>query len=274
MPNNDQARHVRSMPSCYDPIQAIMAEQTTPPIFEKGPLAVVSRRRMTPVRRLLYSLTAPVLVGLVRLLWWTYRFEIRGDEGLNDLAARGKPVVLAFWHGDLFMMPWYLSRLTARGVGVTYLVSPSMDGEYAVKLLNVIGGRTVRGSATRSGTKAIRGLYRVIVKDNGSPVVTADGPKGPYHRCKKGAVVLGQLTGAKIVPLAAAPRRAVRLRTWDRLPVPLPFTRVAIEVGEPIGVPSTVTEDEVEGQRQRVEQRINALGEQAARRVRSCRGPD
>ena len=241
---------------------------------EKGLSERVSKRRMTPGRRLVYTLTAPLLVGLIRLMWWTYRFEIQGDDGLSELAAQGKPIVLAFWHGDLFMMPWYLSRLSERGVGVTYLVSPSMDGEYAVKLLNVIGGRTVRGSATRSGTKAIRGLYRVIVKDKGSPVVAADGPKGPYHRCKKGAVVLGQLTDAKIVPLAAAPKRAVCLRTWDRLPVPLPFTRVAIEVGEPMEIPKNLTEDEMEIHRQKVEQRINNLGEHATRRVRSTRNPD
>ena len=251
-----------------------MTERETQPMRNMGPAQSASLRRMTPLRRLVYTFTAPLLVGLIRLMWWTYRFEIRGDDGLNELAAHGNPMILAFWHGDLFMMPWYLSRLTERGVGVTYLVSPSMDGEYAVKLLNVIGGRTVRGSATRSGTKAIRGLYRVIVKDSGSPVVAVDGPKGPYHRCKKGAIILGQLTGEKIVPLAAAPKRAVRLRTWDRMPVPLPFTRVAIEVGEPIGVPSAMTEDEVEIQRQQVEQRINALGERAARCVRPSRNLD
>ncbi len=244
-----------------------MTKPATSPTQQTGPPRAVSKRRMTPLRRLLYMITAPIIVGLIRLMWWTYRFEIRGDDELRELAARGKPMVLAFWHGDLFMMPWYLSRLTELGVRVTYLVSPSMDGEYAVKLLNVIGGRTVRGSATRSGTKAIRGLYRVIVKEHGSPVVAADGPKGPRHRCKKGAVVLGQLTDARIVPLAAAPRRAFRLRTWDHLPVPLPFTRVALEVGEAIEVPKDLTEEEVEVHRMRLEAEINELGGLATERV-------
>jgi len=244
-----------------------MAHQTTSPKTGKGPPPVVSRRRMTPLRRLIHTVTAPIVVGLVRLTWWTYRFEIRGDEKLRELAAESQPVVLTFWHEDLFMMPWYLSRLTNLGVGVTYLVSPSMDGEYAVRLLAVIGGRTVRGSATRSGTKAMRGLYRVIVNQRGSPVVTADGPKGPRRRCKKGAVVLARLTGAKIVPLAARPRRAIRLRTWDRLPVPLLFSRVAIEVGRPIDVPQDLGEDEVESCRRRLETEINELGERAAARV-------
>jgi lysophospholipid acyltransferase (LPLAT)-like uncharacterized protein len=226
---------------------------------------------MTPGRRLLYALTAPILVALVRFMWWTYRFELRGDESLRRLAAERRPMVLAFWHENLFMMPWYLSRLTGLGVGVTYLVSPSLDGEYAVKLLDVIGGRAVRGSATRSGTKAIRGLYRIIVKENGSPVVAADGPRGPRRRCKKGAVVLGQLTDAPIVPLAAAPRRAFHLRTWDRLPVPLPFTRVAIEVGEPMEIPKELTENEVESHRRNLEATINTLTDHATTRVNTRR---
>lgn len=244
-----------------------MTEPATSPTQNTNAPKAASRRRMTPLRRLLYTLTAPVIVGLIRLMWWTYRFEIRGDGGLRGLAENGSPMVLAFWHGNLFMMPWFLSRLSEMGVGVTYLVSPSIDGEYAVKLINVIGGRTVRGSATRSGTRAIRGLYRVIVKERGSPVVAVDGPKGPRHQCKKGAVMLGQLTDARIVPMAAAPRRAFQLNTWDRMPVPWPFTRVALEVGEPIEIPKSLTAEEVETYRQRLEAEIQRLGARATQRV-------
>jgi len=223
----------------------------------------VSRRQLTPMRQLVYVLTAPILVALVRLMWWTYRFEIHGGDGVNEHVASGQPMVLAFWHESLFMMPWYLSGLARRGVGVTYLVSPSMDGEYAVRLLGVVGGRAVRGSATRSGTKAIRGLYRVIVKESGSPVVAVDGPRGPRRSCKKGPVVLAQLSGAPVVPLAAAAQRASRLRTWDRLAIPLPFSRVTIEVGAPVEIPKTLDDDQVEGYRLDLEERIEALAARA-----------
>jgi lysophospholipid acyltransferase (LPLAT)-like uncharacterized protein len=227
---------------------------------------------MTLGRRVVYTITAPILVVLVRSLWWTCRFTVNGDDRLRATAAAGRPMVLAFWHEDLFIMPWYLSRLTELGVGVTYLVSPSMDGEYAVKVLDVIGGRAVRGSATRSGARAVRGLYRVIVKDKGSPVVTADGPRGPRHRCKKGAVVLAQLADAPVVPLACAPRWALRLGTWDRMPIPIPFTRIAIEVGEQMAIPRDLTKDELEIHRLELERRLNSLGARAAERVGSAVG--
>ena len=250
-----------------------MDDSSSSPPHAAAPKPPVSRRRMTAARRLVHAITAPVLVALIRLAWWSYRFTVHGDDRARAVADDGCPIVLVFWHENLFTLPWYLSRLTRLGVGVTYLVSPSVDGEYAVRLLDVIGGRAVRGSATRSGTRAIRGLYRVIVKEDGSPVVAADGPRGPSRRCKQGPVVLAQLTGARIVPLAAAARRAVRLTTWDRMPIPLPFTTVAVEVGEPVAVPEGLTDDELESWRCRLEAAINELGDRAAERV-SRRPPD
>ena len=37
-----------------------------------------------------------------------------------------------------------------------------------------------------------------------------------------------------MVPVSFACTRGIRLRTWDRLLVPLPFSRVEVVVGEPI----------------------------------------
>jgi lysophospholipid acyltransferase (LPLAT)-like uncharacterized protein len=40
---------------------------------------------------------------------------------------------------------------------------------------------------------------------------------------------------APIYPVAYAADRAIRLRSWDRLMIPLPFARLLVEVGfEPI----------------------------------------
>jgi hypothetical protein len=98
-------------------------------------------------------------------------------------------------------------------------------------MVEVLGGRSVRGSATRSGVKAMRGLYRAISRDRASPVVLPDGPTGPRRVCKPGSLLLAQLSGAHIVPIACAAAPEWRLRTWDRMLVPPPFARVRIAVG-------------------------------------------
>jgi hypothetical protein len=130
-------------------------------------------------------------------------------------------------------------------------------------MLEVIGGRVVRGSATRSGVRALHGLYRAITNDGGSPLLLCDGPQGPRYYCKAGPVLLGQLSDAKILPIGSWPRRAIHLRTWDRAFVPLPLTRVGIVLGEPIAVPAGLTGEEQERDRAALEERLVALVVQA-----------
>lgn len=225
-----------------------------------------SKRRMGFARRVLFAVGAPIAVSVVRFMWATYRFEVHGEKRIRDLIAEQAPMVLTFWHDGLFVLTWYLSRLSAMGVRVTYLVSPSIDGEFGVRMLSVIGGRAVRGSATRSGVKAVRGLYRATVRDNASPVVAPDGPRGPRHHCKPGAVMLAQLAGVHVLPMACAVRRRWRLRTWDRLQVPFPFTRVAIELGDPYTV-SSDRDVELEAHRAELERVLEDLVARAEERV-------
>ena len=65
-------------------------------------------------------------------------------------------------------------------------------------------------------------------------MIAPDGSTGPPHEFKPGAIMLARLSGSPVVPISFACSRGVHLRTWDRLLVPLPFSRIALEVGEPI----------------------------------------
>jgi lysophospholipid acyltransferase (LPLAT)-like uncharacterized protein len=229
------------------------------------PREVVSRRRSTWLRRSIYATTAPIAVELVRLLWSTYRFKVTGDEELYRLVEEDRPLILTFWHDSLFVIAWLLVRLGRLGARVTYLISPSQDGEFAVRMLAVVGGRAVRGSATRSGVKAMHGLYRAIRRDNASPVIVPDGPQGPRRVCKPGAVMLAKLSGAAIQPMACAARRGWQLRTWDRLLFPVPFTRIHLVCGASYTVDSDIDSEGLEVERQKLEALLEELGEQVER---------
>jgi lysophospholipid acyltransferase (LPLAT)-like uncharacterized protein len=66
-----------------------------------------------------------------------------------------------------------------------------------------------------------------------SLVVTPDGPLGPEHEAKPGALMLARAAGLPIVPLGFGVRPALRLtRRWDRQFVPLPFSRIRVVAGE------------------------------------------
>jgi len=227
------------------------------------PLEHRSRRSMSVGRKLAYGVAAPLMVAALRLLWSTYRWTVVGDDSLRRYADEGHPMILTLWHEGIFVCARYLSGLGRLGVHVTYLVSPSVDGELAVRLLARIDGHVVRGSATRSGVKAMHGLYRAMVRRNASPVVLPDGPQGPRHSCKPGSLLLARLSGSPVVPVSCAASASWRLPTWDRQMVPKPFSRVAILVGEPYTIPSGDGEDEMERQRLALEDRLRELGDSA-----------
>ena len=228
-----------------------------------------SRRRMTPLRRAVHAVVAPLIVLFMRLLWATYRFRVVADDQARRHAGEGTPLILTLWHEGIFVATWYFRLLARIGARVTYLVSPSMDGELAVRVLSMMGTRSVRGSATRSGVKAMRELYRALVRHRGWPVVLPDGPQGPRHHCKPGSLLLAGMSGASVLPMACAARRAWRLPTWDRLLLPLPFSRVVVLVGEPYTVPKGLDEAALEAERQRLQDVLERLGAEAERLVTS-----
>jgi lysophospholipid acyltransferase (LPLAT)-like uncharacterized protein len=117
----------------------------------------------------------------------------------------------------------------------------------------------VRGSSTRGGGAALREFIR-RARNGSNLVFTPDGPKGPPRQVKDGVIFAAQATGLPIVPVAFAASRKKRLKSWDKMVVPLPLSRVIYLYGEPMAVPR---EGNIEEWRGRVEAAMNALASEA-----------
>jgi lysophospholipid acyltransferase (LPLAT)-like uncharacterized protein len=216
-------------------------------------------RQLTVWRRVALAVLSPVFAFFLRTFWAGLHYDVRGDDEFRRLVANKQPVVFAFWHEGLLVLCGYLARLLAGGYRVTFLISPSVDGEFGVQILARFGSTAVRGSARRSGAAALRGLNKAIRDDGQSPCVTLDGSKGPRRYCKPGAIMVARMAGVPIVPLGFAAQKAWRLRSWDRHLIPRPFSKVAITVGDPYTVPRQMDADAVEEWRSDLEQRVNNL---------------
>ena len=225
---------------------------------------------MTWWRRMLFAVAVPVGATLVQLAWATFRLEIHGDEKVRELLAAREPVVFAFWHEGLLIITRYMARLLDDGFNITFLISPSVDGEFGVQMLARWGSKAVRGSARRSGAAALRGLNRAIRQDKTSPGVTLDGSKGPRRYCKPGAIMVARMAGVPLVPMACAASRGWRARTWDRHLIPKPASTAVIVVGEPYTVPKDMDDDALETHRSDLEARVNSLVEKAEAMARSA----
>jgi hypothetical protein len=196
-----------------------------------------SSRRMTPARRLLYRITVPLALGLVRSWWLTCRVvRVQGLEHLDAALARAPSLVPCYWHQHQLYCGKFLVEQRARGLVPGWLISPSVDGELGAMMVRRFGGAVIRGSSTHTGARALRDYYQALVKDNVSPVITPDGPRGPRFKFKPGALLLAQMSGRPILPMSYAASRAWLIK-WDKFVIPMPGARIAIAIGAPRYVP-------------------------------------
>jgi hypothetical protein len=195
---------------------------------------------MTPLRRFAYSIIVPIGEGIVRLLWKLVRQpRVEGLEHLEAALVRAPSLIPICWHQHILYCAKVLLEQRPR-LQVGFLVSPSVDGEIGAMLCARVGARAIRGSATHTGARTLRDFYEALVKDSVSPLLTPDGPRGPRFVFKPGAILLAQMSGRPIVPMAYHASRAI-LFHWDRFVIPLPFARVTIVIGKPEYVPRTLS---------------------------------
>ena len=206
----------------------------------------------------LLTAVGPVLIsGVLHLLALTIRIRHLETAELFARLQRGEQVIAAFWHNRAVMMP-----IANRGYKLCVLNSQSRDGEIATRALARWGIRSVRGSATRGGVGGFLQLLRAY-RDGYNLAVVPDGPRGPRYVVKAGVIHLARATGATIFPVTYAATRQRRLRSWDRLIIPLPFARVTYIAGEPLQVPRHATDADVETLRRELETRLNRITEAA-----------
>lgn len=212
--------------------------------------------------RLLLSLAVGALRLVFAVLRRTWRWRvIAGEEHVAEVIESGRPALFCFWHDRVLPAALFLSERVIRRGGrkVATLASQSQDGEIATRIAVALGGLTLRGSSTRGGAGGLKGLLRAV-KDGHSLALTVDGPKGPRHLAKPGAVAVARGTGAPLLPLSWSSDRCWRLRSWDRTAIPKPFARVEVRLGEPIAVPREVDEEEFERYRRRLDAALGGDG--------------
>jgi len=210
------------------------------------------------------ALLAPVTL---RTIIGTCRVRV-DDRGLLERARGGEAFIGAMWHEDIGFFADHF-----RGTRFTVLASRSRDGEIAARVAHQLGLRTVRGSSWRGGEEALEQMIERVRRGECVGFV-ADGPRGPAHVAKIGPVIAAKLSGRPIVPIACAMRGAIRLPSWDRTRIPLPFARIAVRAGDPITVPGDASRVECSRIRERLQDELLHLNALAAAELCPASGGD
>ncbi len=174
--------------------------------------------------------------GLLRLLLSTCRIEVEGLEQFISLATY-KRSILMLWHNRLAILPEILRSHTPGHLIYRAFISQSRDGELLAILANSYeAGRTLR--VPHNARHQALGKMIAQLKQGGEVmVITPDGPRGPRYQVKPGIIVAAKESSASIVPLTWAADRFWQLKTWDKLILPKPFSRILVKFGDPIYIP-------------------------------------
>lgn len=203
------------------------------------------------------AVVSPTLAALAG----TYRWERDGLEHLDEVVRAGRAPILALWHGRIFP-----SIAFFRDRGVVALTSENFDGEWTARVMRRFGYAAARGSTSRGGRRALLQLRRDMTAGKWA-AFTVDGPRGPAYRVQAGAVWLAKATGNPVVPFHIEASRCWEMRSWDRMQIPKPWSRVAIAIGPPLDVAAEADADLIERARLELEQRLGAVQARALEMV-------
>ncbi len=197
-----------------------------------------------------------ILVGwLGALAIWvigpTLRMRVRDDSGMLSAPDSPSPVIFAFWHNRMFLMPYLYARYLPIRRAVC-LVSASQDGEMIARVLDRFGLGAVRGSSSRRGKEAYRELAENL-KNTWDVAITPDGPRGPRYKAHPGVVGLASISGCALIPVSYQLKWKIELPTWDRFIIPLPFSPCFLHLGKAMHVAETAKEVEMERTRLNLE---------------------
>jgi len=163
--------------------------------------------------------------------------------------------IFVFWHRHITLPISFFISMPHK-----CLTSRSRDGELISQIMFRFGSQFVRGSSSsnfidKGGSMALRSLMKSSRKGY-NLVLTPDGPKGPENQVKEGIIKLASITGCTILPLGFAVKNSFQLKTWDRTIIPLPFSKLLMNYGDPILVPRNLQKNDLEYYKMQVQKGI------------------
>ncbi len=193
-----------------------------------------------------------VVWALLSIVGCTWRFEVLAEEGVDPCleGERSGNYICCFWHQCVLPCTVYFRHSHA-----VILVSQSFDGELIARILELFGFKTVRGSSSRGAREGLLGLKSVL-ENGGTAIFTADGPRGPIYRTKMGPIKLAALSEKLMGAFHLEPEHAMKLNSWDRFLIPMPFTRIAVSWAQWTHVAADITESELEPKREELDAAI------------------
>jgi len=157
------------------------------------------------------------------------KIEFVGGEHVNNTPN----FIFTLWHENL---PLYFIAHSRFSRPHSWLSFPYWYMKPVHIMKKLIGIKDIAYGA--SGIDGKKALKQVVTKlqEGYSTFLNLDGPKGPAHVMKDGALVMSLKTGVPIIPLGFQLEKSWRLPSWDGKRYPPFFKTLKVVYGEPIWV--------------------------------------
>nr|WP_314438313.1 lysophospholipid acyltransferase family protein [uncultured Brevundimonas sp.] len=173
-----------------------------------------------------------ILARWMQFCFATIRWTHENQSAAEEVWAKGGGVLCAFWHSRISLAPasWPLDRAQPAKA----LISLSADGQFIAKAVALQGFPAIRGSSSnkdkadrdKGGAQALRAGLRQLKQ--GALAITPDGPRGPARQMAEGLPMMAKISKAPTLFIGMSCNPAIRLNSWDRALIPLPFGKGAI----------------------------------------------
>jgi lysophospholipid acyltransferase (LPLAT)-like uncharacterized protein len=202
----------------------------------------------------------------MRFVWATSRVDPQDFPTLHDVIRRYNGAVGLLWHEEVLTVAYGYHYLNFRP---HTLASVGRSGEVIARMLKRCGFTVFRGGSTTHRSRRRDGVLQAMIEHMKSTDeviygITVDGSKGPAYRLKAGGVIIARECDRPIALARTWYKRCLRLPTWDRMALPLPFNVIRDDLRGPYFVPEDAnTETGLERFRQQLEDDLIDLAAQS-----------
>ncbi len=179
--------------------------------------------------KIIFAIKVRFLWLAIKLLYGLNRFAVEGEENITKLVNKNESFVMVSWHGKILTVFHYFANKNYIG-----LASLNKDAELIARVGELVGYSFVRGSSSRGGSGAYGDMIRLLQMPSTKIIITPDGPQGPEHVPKPGAIRLAQKTGVPIVPVIGDAKRSWVFKNWHNFYLSKPFSPIRLVVGKPV----------------------------------------
>ena len=203
-----------------------------------------------------YSLLQKFLayVGYIYILFVciTSKIKIKNDQLTKKMLLDKKPFILAFWHSQLMMVGYvWKSKNT-----LNMLASSHSDGRFGSYIARHFNLKNISIMA-KNKSPSLRKVFKILNEKNYIGI-TPDGPRGPNKKVSEGIIKIAMHSQVPIIPLGFASNKNFKLNSWDSFLITYPFSKCNFVWGEPITIPSSTKENEIEKYKIFLEDKINS----------------